>query len=109
LHTNIVTINSIPKSKAMAPAAATTSPTTPTTTNKGRILIVGGTGFIGKFVTEASLSTTHPTYLLVRPGPLLSSKAATIKAFQEKGAIVIYVSRSQYIIYFFCLSNYYYF
>ncbi|KAK2404004.1 leucoanthocyanidin reductase [Trifolium repens] len=72
----------------MAPAT-TSSPTTPTTT-KGRVLIVGGTGFIGKFVTEASLSTTHPTYLLVRPGPLLSSKAATIKAFQEKGAIVIY-------------------
>jgi leucoanthocyanidin reductase len=83
----------------MAPAA-TSSPTTPTTT-KGRVLIVGGTGFIGKFVTEASLSTTHPTYLLVRPGPLLSSKAATIKAFQEKGAIVIYVSRSQYIIFYF--------
>lgn len=45
---------------------------------------------MGKFVTEASISTAHPTYLLIRPGPLISSKAATIKTFQEKGAIVIY-------------------
>ncbi|GAU23517.1 hypothetical protein TSUD_39960 [Trifolium subterraneum] len=64
---------------------APSSPTIPT--SKGRVLIVGGTGFIGKFVTEACLSTAHPTYLLIRPGPLMSSKATTIKTFQEKGAI----------------------
>jgi len=73
----------------MAPSS---SPTTPI--SKDRVLIVGATGFMGKFVTEASISTAHPTYLLIRPGPLISSKVATIKTFQEKGAIVIYVSHN---------------
>lgn len=59
---------------------------------KDRVLIIGATGFMGKFVAEASLATAHPTYLLIRPGPLISSKATIIKTFQEKGAIVIHVS-----------------
>ncbi|BAT94532.1 hypothetical protein LR48_Vigan02g182500 [Vigna angularis] len=66
-----------------------TSPTIPTAT-KGRVLIIGATGFIGKFVAEASLRTAHPTYLLLRPPPLVPSKEAIVKTFQEKGAIVIH-------------------
>ncbi|RDX69498.1 Leucoanthocyanidin reductase, partial [Mucuna pruriens] len=58
--------------------------------NKGRVLIIGATGFIGKFVAEASLVTAHPTYLLLRPGPLIPSKDAIIKTFQDKGAILIH-------------------
>ncbi|WVY98522.1 hypothetical protein V8G54_030673 [Vigna mungo] len=57
---------------------------------KGRVLIIGATGFIGKFVAEASLRTAHPTYLLLRPPPLVPSKEAIVKTFQEKGAIVIH-------------------
>lgn len=68
------------------------SPTAIRSSNKGRVLIVGATGFMGKFLAEASLSIQHPTYLLVRPGPLIASKAAIIKTFQDKGARVIYVS-----------------
>jgi len=59
---------------------------------KGRVLIIGATGFIGKFVAEESLISAHPTYLLVRPGPLNPSKDAIVKNFQDKGAIVIHVS-----------------
>ncbi|QCE07878.1 leucoanthocyanidin reductase-like [Vigna unguiculata] len=68
-----------------------TSPTIPNaTTTKGRVLIIGATGFIGRFVAEASLLTAHPTYLLLRPPPLVPSKDAIVKTFQEKGAIVIH-------------------
>ncbi|CAJ1976697.1 unnamed protein product [Sphenostylis stenocarpa] len=57
---------------------------------KARVLIIGATGFIGKFVAEASLLTAHPTYLLLRPPPLVPSKDVIVKTFQEKGAIVIH-------------------
>uniref|UniRef100_A0AAU7NIS0 Leucoanthocyanidin reductase n=1 Tax=Saraca asoca TaxID=1073321 RepID=A0AAU7NIS0_9FABA len=67
----------------------TVSPILPSI-NKGRVLIVGATGFIGQFVAEASLAAGHPTYVLVRRGPESPSKAATVRAFQDKGAIVIH-------------------
>ncbi|KAK6921789.1 NmrA-like domain [Dillenia turbinata] len=61
----------------------------PVSATKGRILIVGATGFIGRFVAEASLAAGRPTYVLVRPGLDCSSKTSIIEALQEKGAIVI--------------------
>ncbi|KAJ4980337.1 hypothetical protein NE237_031174 [Protea cynaroides] len=33
---------------------------------KSKILIIGGTGYIGKFIVEASLKSGHPTFALVR-------------------------------------------
>ena len=82
-----------------------TSPPAIPTTTKDRVLIIGATGFIGKFVAEASLTSEHPTCLLVRPGPLVPSKDAIVKTFQDKGAIVIHVSdHPYYIIYIFFLS-----
>ena len=59
---------------------------------KGRVLIVGATGFIGQFVTESSLDTGRSTYVLVRPSACGPSKAKIIKAFQDKGAIILHVS-----------------
>ncbi|XP_057510488.1 leucoanthocyanidin reductase-like isoform X1 [Actinidia eriantha] len=56
---------------------------------KGRVLIVGATGFIGQFVAEASLGAGRATYLLARPLDINSSKAKTIKTLQDKGAIII--------------------
>ncbi|XP_057486469.1 leucoanthocyanidin reductase-like isoform X1 [Actinidia eriantha] len=55
---------------------------------KGRVLIVGATGFIGQFVAEASVSAGRATYLLSRPLDISSSKAKTIKNLQDKGAII---------------------
>lgn len=69
----------------------TVSPILPSI-NKGRVLIVGATGFIGQFVGKASLAAGHPTYVLVRRGPESPSKAAIVRAFQDKGAIAIHVS-----------------
>lgn len=34
---------------------------------KSKILILGGTGYIGKFIVAASAKLGHPTFLLVRP------------------------------------------
>ncbi|CAL8994883.1 unnamed protein product [Prunus brigantina] len=56
----------------------------------GRIFIVGATGFIGRFVAEASLDAGQPTYVLVRPGPLDPSKADIIKALKDRGAIILH-------------------
>lgn len=57
---------------------------------KGRVLIVGATGFIGQFVTESSLDAGRSTYVLVRPSACGPSKAKIIKAFQDKGAIILH-------------------
>lgn len=57
----------------------------------GRILIVGATGFIGRFVAEASLDAGQPTYVLIRPGPLDPSKADIIKSLKDRGAIILHV------------------
>ncbi|XP_042503244.1 leucoanthocyanidin reductase-like [Macadamia integrifolia] len=51
-------------------------------------LIVGATGFIGRFVAEACLETGRPTHVLVRSIKTTPSKSQTIKALQDKGAIV---------------------
>ncbi|KAK9684399.1 hypothetical protein RND81_10G207400 [Saponaria officinalis] len=55
-----------------------------------RTLIVGSTGFIGRFLAEACLDSGHPTYLLVRSGWSASTaKAQTIHFLQKKGAVII--------------------
>lgn len=56
---------------------------------EGRTLIVGSTGFIGRFVAEASLGLGRPTYLLIRPGPILPSKSRVISSLQDKGATIL--------------------
>lgn len=60
--------------------------------SKNRILVIGGIGFMGQFITKASLAFGYPTFLLLRPGPISPSKAANVKTFQEKGAKIIHVS-----------------
>ncbi|KAJ4710579.1 leucoanthocyanidin reductase-like [Melia azedarach] len=62
---------------------------------KSRVLVVGATGFIGRFVVEASLASGRPTYILVRlssnPGsPCKTAKIA--EALRDKGAIILYGS-----------------
>lgn len=60
------------------------------TTGKSRVLVVGATGFIGRFVTEASLASGRPTYVLVRPSPGSScNKAKIVEAFKDKGAFLL--------------------
>lgn len=57
-----------------------------------RTLIIGSTGFIGRFLTVASLESGRSTYILVRSETVRPSKASTLETLQEKGATVIYGS-----------------
>ncbi|WRX17731.1 NmrA-like domain - like 10 [Theobroma cacao] len=52
----------------------------------GRTLVVGSGGFMGRFVTEASLDSGRPTYILARSSSNSPSKASTIKFLQDRGA-----------------------
>ncbi|KAF5207734.1 Leucoanthocyanidin reductase [Thalictrum thalictroides] len=51
--------------------------------NECRTLIVGATGFMGRFIVEASLASGQTTYILVRP----SSSTCPIKAKTIKGSM----------------------
>ncbi|XP_078159157.1 leucoanthocyanidin reductase-like [Carex rostrata] len=55
----------------------------------GPALIIGATGYIGRFVADACLESGHTTYVLVTPGRKSPIRAASIKALREKGAIII--------------------
>nr|BAV56576.1 putative leucoanthocyanidin reductase [Fagopyrum esculentum] len=57
--------------------------------SKGRTLVAGATGFIGRFIVEASLESGRPTFILVRAEPTCPSKAKIINGFKEKGAIIV--------------------
>ncbi|XP_031271028.1 phenylcoumaran benzylic ether reductase POP1-like [Pistacia vera] len=51
---------------------------------KSKILIIGGTGYIGKFMVEASAKAGHPTFALVRETTLAGpSKANIVENFKN--------------------------
>uniref|UniRef100_A0A7N0VJ38 NmrA-like domain-containing protein n=1 Tax=Kalanchoe fedtschenkoi TaxID=63787 RepID=A0A7N0VJ38_KALFE len=52
----------------------------------GRVLVVGGAGFIGHFVAAASLLAGRPTYVLARSASVTKAK---VKALQDNGAIIV--------------------
>ncbi|CAM6091808.1 unnamed protein product [Calypogeia fissa] len=55
-----------------------------------RILLVGGTGEVGRSVTAASARLGHPTFLLVRdPSPSDPAKAAMLDSFQKAGVTLL--------------------
>lgn len=62
---------------------------------KNRVLIVGGTGYIGKYMAKASVSQGYPTYVLVRPGTKAapdSSKKKLLQEFKDIGIHILQVS-----------------
>lgn len=58
---------------------------------KARIVIFGGTGYLGKFMVRASVSSGHPTYAYVRPVSPDSgaSKLDLLKEFEKMGVTII--------------------
>lgn len=57
---------------------------------KSRILIVGATGYIGKFILEASVKAGHPTFALVRESTLSDpNKAEMLDNFKSSGITLI--------------------
>lgn len=58
---------------------------------KSKILIIGGTGYIGKFIVEASAKAGHPTFALVRESTVTTpAKFKLIESFKNKGVKLIY-------------------
>nr|AOC97443.1 eugenol synthase [Ocimum kilimandscharicum] len=53
---------------------------------KSKILIFGGTGYIGNHMVKGSLKLGHPTYVFSRPN---SSKTTLLDEFQSLGAIMV--------------------
>ncbi|KAF5751948.1 leucoanthocyanidin reductase 1 [Tripterygium wilfordii] len=63
---------------------------TVSTANGSRVLIAGPLGFIGRFITGASLASGRPTFLLVRSSSGCPSKSKAVKYFQDRAAIILF-------------------
>ncbi|RLN00991.1 hypothetical protein C2845_PM06G25970 [Panicum miliaceum] len=60
---------------------------------KSKVLVVGGTGFIGRRLIAASLAQGHPTFILMRPEIGLDvDKLQTLLSFKAKGARLVEAS-----------------
>lgn len=64
---------------------------------KSKILVIGGTGYIGKFIVEASAKAGHPTFALVRETTVSDpDKAKLIDSFKASGVTLVQVSILQH-------------
>lgn len=72
------------------------------TAKSSRVLIIGATGFIGRFVADASLDSGRPTYVLVRSSVSSPSKAKITQQLQDKGAVILSVFSLTSLWYCFC-------
>ncbi|XP_044490929.1 phenylcoumaran benzylic ether reductase POP1-like isoform X2 [Mangifera indica] len=83
---------------------------------KSKILIIGGTGYIGKFIVEASAKAGHPTFMLVRESTLcnpskskllenlkslavnlLTDHESLVKAIKQVDVVISTLSRPQLV------------
>lgn len=59
---------------------------------KSKILIIGSTGNIGKYIVEASAKAGHPTFALIRESTVSDpKKAAIIESFKSLGVTFLNV------------------
>ncbi|CAM0912148.1 unnamed protein product [Alopecurus aequalis] len=57
---------------------------------KSRVLVIGGTGYIGRFLVAASAREGHPTAVLVRDAaPADPAKAAVLQGFRGAGVTLV--------------------
>ncbi|EEC70267.1 hypothetical protein OsI_01076 [Oryza sativa Indica Group] len=69
---------------------------TKTSNNGSTILVIGGTGIIGRHIVAASLDAGHPTLVLVRPTAASaavdvdSDKAKLLASLVASGATIVY-------------------
>ncbi|KAF3524064.1 hypothetical protein F2Q69_00051636 [Brassica cretica] len=60
-------------------------------TKKSRVLVIGGTGFTGKFMVEGSVKAGNPTFALVREASLSDPvKAKTVQRFKDLGVTILH-------------------
>lgn len=74
---------------------------------KSKVLIIGGTGYIGKFVVEASAKSGHPTFALVRESTLSDPvKSKIVENFKNLGVTILHVCiYSALILSFYAKQN----
>lgn len=71
------------------------------TVEKSKVLLIGGTGYIGKFIAEASVRSGHRTFALVRDtAPSDPAKSQIIQKLKDLGVTLIQVN----LFFFFHLS-----
>ncbi|KAH7682776.1 NAD-dependent epimerase/dehydratase domain-containing protein [Dioscorea alata] len=59
--------------------------------NKSKILIIGGTAHMGKFIVQASANSGHPTFIVLRPATASDPvKANLINNFKNSGVTILY-------------------
>ncbi|XP_075517025.1 isoflavone reductase-like protein isoform X1 [Primulina tabacum] len=57
---------------------------------KSKILVIGGTGYIGKYIVEASAKSGHPTFALCRERTISDpDKAKLIQDFKNSGVTIL--------------------
>ncbi|GAU26223.1 hypothetical protein TSUD_224140 [Trifolium subterraneum] len=60
-------------------------------TEKSKILVLGGTGYLGKFIVEASAKAGHPTFALIRETTISHpQKSKLIENFKSYGVTLLY-------------------
>ncbi|KAH0938532.1 hypothetical protein HID58_005993 [Brassica napus] len=60
------------------------------TTEKSKILVIGGTGYIGKFIVEGSAKSGHQTFALVREASLSDpAKGKMVQNFKDLGVTIL--------------------
>nr|QDJ00488.1 isoflavone reductase 1 [Nicotiana acuminata] len=58
---------------------------------KSKVLIIGGTGYIGKFIVEASTKSGHPTFALVRESTVSDPvKSKIVENFKNLGVTILH-------------------
>ncbi|GLT73430.1 hypothetical protein SLA2020_452910 [Shorea laevis] len=58
---------------------------------KSKILVIGGTGYIGKYIVEESAKAGHPTFALVRESTASNpEKSQVIESFKSSGVTILY-------------------
>ncbi|CAN6935785.1 unnamed protein product [Brassica oleracea] len=65
--------------------------TTSMATEQSKILVIGGTGYIGKFIVEGSAKSGHQTFALVRESSLSDPvKGKIVQNFKDLGVTILY-------------------
>jgi nucleoside-diphosphate-sugar epimerase len=73
---------------------------------KSKILFIGGTGYIGKHIVEASAKAGHPTFALVRESTLTDpAKADLLNKFKTLGVNLVPVSNILVLIIMILISD----
>ncbi|XP_042488017.1 phenylcoumaran benzylic ether reductase Betv6-like [Macadamia integrifolia] len=59
--------------------------------SNSKILIIGGTGYIGKYIVEASAKSGHPIFALVRESTASDPvKAQLLESFKNSGVTLVH-------------------